>query len=308
MARAVAQDRPAASAVPLEPVAAILEAFQTHSVVALSEGPHGNEQGHALRLALIRHPRFAATVNDIVVESGNARYQEMMDRFVAGDDVSVDELQVAWQDTTQVTPVWDRPIYEELFRAVRAVNSSVSREHRIRVLLGDPPVDWPKVLTGSQDFRPLILGRDRHAAEVIEREVLAKKRRALVIYGDAHLFRAGESVVGILERNTSTKTLNIVTASSGANFNLLTAVQPEVRSWPVPSLAAIRGTALDTQQFKYYDAVLYLGPPSALSFSKLSPATCEDAAYLKMRSARMAFMRPPGTVSAEQELSRECSR
>jgi hypothetical protein len=31
-----------------------------------------NEQGYAFRLALIRVPRFAATVNDIVVESGSA--------------------------------------------------------------------------------------------------------------------------------------------------------------------------------------------------------------------------------------------
>ena len=38
---------------PLEPVAAILEAFQTHQVVALGEGLHGNEPGHAFRLALL---------------------------------------------------------------------------------------------------------------------------------------------------------------------------------------------------------------------------------------------------------------
>ena len=34
------------------------------------------------RLALIRDPRFATVVNDIVVESGSARYQETIDRFM----------------------------------------------------------------------------------------------------------------------------------------------------------------------------------------------------------------------------------
>jgi|TARA_B100000315_G_scaffold186180_1_gene175468 erythromycin esterase-like protein len=77
---------------PVEPTAAILEAFQTHQVVALSEGGHGNEQSHAFRLALIRDPRFAATVDDIVVEFGNSLYQDTMDRYVQGADIPDDEL------------------------------------------------------------------------------------------------------------------------------------------------------------------------------------------------------------------------
>lgn len=41
-------------AVPLDPVEGILAAFKTHQVVALGEGDHNNEQGHAFRLSLIR--------------------------------------------------------------------------------------------------------------------------------------------------------------------------------------------------------------------------------------------------------------
>lgn len=52
---------------PVEPIEAILDAFKTHNVVALDEGSHGNEQGHAFRLALLRDPRFPDPVNDIVV-------------------------------------------------------------------------------------------------------------------------------------------------------------------------------------------------------------------------------------------------
>ena len=68
-------------AVPLEPLAASLEAFRTHDIVALGEGAHGTEQAHAFRLALIRDARIASAVNDVVVECGNARYQDVMDRF-----------------------------------------------------------------------------------------------------------------------------------------------------------------------------------------------------------------------------------
>src|SRR5262245_23849898 len=131
-----------APAVPIDPIAGILDAFKTHDVVALSEGSHGNEQGHAFRLALIRDPRFSSTVNDIVVEFGNALYQDVIDRFVQGQQVPYEELRKVWQDTTQRTTVWDRPIYEEFYRAVRDVNTKLPAERRLRVLLGDPPVDW----------------------------------------------------------------------------------------------------------------------------------------------------------------------
>jgi len=98
---------------PTDAIAAIIDAFQSHPVVALGEGPHGNEQGHAFRLALLRDPRFVETVNDIVVEFGTGRYQGLMDRFVNGADVPENELRHVWQDTTAMTSAWERPIYEE---------------------------------------------------------------------------------------------------------------------------------------------------------------------------------------------------
>src|SRR5688572_19736256 len=89
------QSRPA---VPIDPITGILDAFRTHQVVALGEGTHGNEQGHAFRLKLIRDPSFAAAVNDIVVESGNALYQNVIDRFVGGEDVAESVLRRVWQN------------------------------------------------------------------------------------------------------------------------------------------------------------------------------------------------------------------
>src|SRR3954462_15508659 len=76
---------PPAPLKPVEPIAAIIDAFRSHEIVALGnvEG-RGNEQSHAFQLSLISHPRFAGPVNDIVVEFGNAQYQGLMDRFVGG--------------------------------------------------------------------------------------------------------------------------------------------------------------------------------------------------------------------------------
>ena len=49
--RVSAQERAMPDAVPVDPVAAIAEAFRTHALVALADA-HGNEQQQAFRLAL----------------------------------------------------------------------------------------------------------------------------------------------------------------------------------------------------------------------------------------------------------------
>jgi hypothetical protein len=70
-----------------------------------------------------------------------------MDRFTRGEDVPNDTLRQVWQNTTQPHPLWDVPIYEEFFRAVRAVNQSLPNDRQLRVVLGDPPIDWDRLKT-----------------------------------------------------------------------------------------------------------------------------------------------------------------
>jgi hypothetical protein len=325
------EELPSRPAVPVEPIAAILDAFRSHRIVALGEGRHGNEQGHAFRLSLIRDPRFAATVNDIVVECGNARYQETMDRFVRGENVPYESLRLVWQNTTQPHAGCDRPIYEDFYRAVRAVNAGLPRDRQLRVLLGDPPVDWDSADV-KRDRERWMQERDRYPADVIRRDVLAKQRRGLIIYGDGHLQRKqllanyemthplAQTIVSLLEGSEETRVFSIKT-EAGIDLQKL---QADVGSWPKPSLAIIRGTVLGAADYAAYnpsvtsrfrvvdgklvaiprdewralrmeqqfDAVLYLGPPSAMTISRLSPALCGDPAYMTMRLARIASEGP----------------
>ncbi len=132
--------------VPIDPITAIIYACRSHDVVAMSDA-HGNEQNHAFRLALIRDPRFVETVNDIVVEGGNARYQDLSDRYVRGEDVPYSALRQIWQNTTVPTAGNNYSMMEDLLEAVRAVNASRPGERQLRVLLGDPPIDWSSVRT-----------------------------------------------------------------------------------------------------------------------------------------------------------------
>jgi hypothetical protein len=299
-----------------EPIPGILDAFRTHQIVALGEGAHNNNQSHAFRLALIRDPRLPFVVNDIVVEFGSARYQGVMDRFVRGGDVPYAELRKAWQDTTAAHPLWDVPIYEEFFRAVRAVNASLPSDRQLRVLLAGPPINWDAVTTHEDIMRWMEKG-DPLARDMIAREVLSRNRRALVVYGDGHFLRHGR-LRGM--EGPAPTLLNLIEATGVSVFSIWTnttvqleRMQRDVASWPVPSLTVVRGTRLGTLDFKYFggvetappsrmeeqfDAVLYLGPVSSITFSELPAALCADDDYTRMRLARVSFA-PSGVDVAE---------
>jgi len=320
------QNQPAA---PLDPIDAIIDACRSHQIVALGEA-HDNEQEQSVRLTLIRDPRFARSINDIVVEFGNALYQDTIDRFVRGADVPQRELRRVWQDTTQHA-VWDSPIYEEFFRAVRTVNQTLPADRQIRVLLGDPPIDWEAVHS-PQDHWKWMLQRDTFPVALIEREVLQKHRHALVIYGDSHLQRRPietnysestnpcfNTLISLLEQSSPKPSLFSILGPTPVD---LATIQPSVKSWTSPRLALTHGTVLGETDFTSYfrnppdrrtirdgalasidreqwqamplsgefDAILYLGPPASLTTRGLSPALCADAAYMRMRESRFTVV------------------
>jgi hypothetical protein len=129
---------------PVKAAEAILKAFDKYRVVALGEA-HGLQEEHDFIQALIRNPAFAAKVNDIIVECGNALYQDTLDRYVAGQDVPLAEVRPVWRDTTQsAVGLWNARIYEQIFTTVREVNLKLPAAKRLRVLAGDPPIDWKK--------------------------------------------------------------------------------------------------------------------------------------------------------------------
>jgi hypothetical protein len=306
-----------------EPIAAILAAFSTHDIVALGEGPHGNLEGHEFRVRLVRDPRFVDIVNDIVVEFGSSRYQGVMDRFVAGEDVERAVLRHVWQDTTTVTPAWDRPIYEEFFRVIREVNSTRAQGQQLRVLLGDAPIDWSTTKT-REDVHRWGLQKGRHTADVIQREVLAKHRKALVIYGDSHL--QGRRVpdrrlpINILESPPiEARILTIAPI-----FRAFVGVYDDARQWPAPSLIMIRGTVIGARPLASfyplppapgwsslkmedaYDAVLFMGDKSP-TMSRLTREQCADAGYMKMRLDRMALDVPQARQARIDSLKQLCA-
>ena len=230
---------PAIRVAPTEPIKAILDVFRTRDVVALP-GTHGGEPQHQFALSLIRNSAFASLVNDIVVEFGSGQNQATIDRYLKGENVPHPELRKVWQDTTVADTTWDVPIIEEFYRTVREVNSRLPAARQVRVLLGDTPVDWTR-LTTPADHERVAEDRDTFAADLLQKEVIARKRKALVLYGDGHYWRhQPHTIVSQFERATGLRVFTV----SIPSFVDLSRLDPEVVKWPIPSYAALRGTNL----------------------------------------------------------------
>jgi hypothetical protein len=307
-AGAVRREAAAKPAVPRDAIAAIVDAFRDHRLVGLGDA-HGNRLGEAFQLALVRDRRFLAAADDVLVESGNSRHQDLADRYVRGEAVDPAQLRRIWLDTTQQQAA--SLSVPEIFHAVRAVNAAARGTRRLRILLGEPPIDWDGVKT-ADDYRAWdaspASSRDVFAVELLQREVLAKNRRALALYGAGHFFRKVErqSIVTLLEPSQT----KVFTIWTNAAFELSTA-QADVAAWPVPSLALVRGTTLGRTSSKAYlgpnagdvppawvapmeeqfDAVLYLGPLSAITLDRPKPWSCAEPA-LAERVRRANLQRP----------------
>jgi hypothetical protein len=316
---AAAQPPSLPAAAPVNAIDGILAAFETHTIVALPDA-HGDDRAHAFLLSLIRDPRFLATVDDIVIEFGNARYQDVADRFVTGEEVPSESLRLVWRNHTQPSISADFTHYEDFFRAVRAVNAARAGRRTLRVLLGDPPIDWDAVQNRGEHFRWIEM-REAYPAAVLQTQVIAKQRRALLVYGTGHLQRRNvmsnfdmedwraQTIVSLVERAGPTRV-----------FTIASAKENQARGWQPPALARIRGTSLgavDASEYfgprgrftvrdgktvpvaeeqwhklraeEQFDALLYLGPPPAARTEPLSRELCAEPGYVAMRLKRIAL-------------------
>ena len=299
----------------------MLEAFTRYRLVGIGESHDLQDHHDALQL-LLTDPRLPEVVDDIVVEFGNARYQDTIDRFIAGQPVADAELRAVWRDTTQSPrETWDAPVYQQFFRTVRAVNWARAGGSQIRVLLGDPPIDWAAVTDGSGIFG-FLAQRDAHAASVVEQQVLAKGRRALVCYGAGHLVHSGPGLrvppglASIIEQRTGERMYTIKDlVPPGADADGLAgqlsryprgAVIPASGTWLGSADAGLFFHVIafgpDGARFNPFDGVplgslqdagLYLGQPGDLTASRPNPAIYLDPAYWQELQRRNALLGNP---------------
>jgi hypothetical protein len=233
--------------IPEPAMPAILAAFDKYEVVAMPEA-HGMKDLDDFIFSLIRNPAFSEKVNDIEVECGNSLYQPVLDRYIAGDDVPFTDVRKVWRNTT-ASMCGMSGFFEQFFPLVRVINRKLPSEKRLRVLAGDSPIDWDQVKNFEDILR--VARRDTNIASVMEKEVLAKHRKALMLFGTFHLLHGQENAVSIYEKDFPNLTF-VISDLGIFDTDLPTLSSSPFASWPIPSVARAKGTwlgALDLSHF-----------------------------------------------------------
>jgi hypothetical protein len=318
---ALGAQAPLPAPVPEPAIDGVINALRAHQLVAITD-PHGSAGMRDFLRRLLADSRFPDVVNDIVLEIGNARYQPLVDEYVNGGAVSEYALAEAWLNTTVANQI---SADVEWFRQIRRINATRHADRRLRILLGDPPIDWAKVRTRSDHFTWLAQ-RDSYPAALIQTEILGNGRKGLIIYGHLHFQRRNvgsnfemgdwraETIVSLIERAGPTRVFTIWHLEE-----ILTSLIPETSSWPVPALARVAGTGLGAMDAgrltpfpprfriingkleavpkdqyatlpvaQQLDAVLYLGPASREPIAP-SAEPCKRPGFLEERLRRIAL-------------------
>jgi hypothetical protein len=277
----------------------IFKAFETHPLVGLGEW-HGLAQMLDFYIVLLRDPRFASRVGNVVVEVGGSQEQAVIDRYVNGEQVPYTELRKVWADAAGATPTVTTSGSINIFSTVREVNAKLPPDQRIKVWLGQPPLDWAAIKTKADWERignPIVEQRDRFTADLIEGELLAKGKKALVIYGSGHLLdersRGGEPSMRMLLDAKAPSALFTVTPYIGYFEKACEdRFDRHIKNWPIPAIVTpIRGSSLESDMWRkgcspfpkpsdlpqatfdemnrktlglFSDALLYLGPRKTL--------------------------------------------
>lgn len=310
--------------IPEAAIPAILTAFDKYEVVAMPED-HGLKDLDDLIFALIRNPAFPDKVNDVVVECGNSLYQPLLDRYIAGEDVPLTEAHKVWR----IPPLcsgWGSGFFEQLYPLLRAINQKLPPQKRLRVLTGGLPID-PEKVKSFQDI--LKLGpRDAHIASIMEKEVLSKHRKALMLFGTFHLLHMTEvraSAVSMYEKDYPDVTF-VISELIAADAE----VSAALANWPNPSVARAKGTwlgALDLGHFlppatridekdcsvhnefpkhlqkpmeDLVDALLYLGPKDLALKEQFPAYIVLDADYMA-EARRGGSLGPGGGTPTDKE-------
>jgi hypothetical protein len=306
----------------------IFAAFKTHPLVGMGEW-HGLAQALDFYVALLRDPRFAAQVGNIVVEVGDSSQQAVIDRYVNGEQVPYTELRKVWSDAVGWYPTvtWAGSI--NIYATIREVNAKLPPDKRIKVWLGEPPIDWAAIKT-REDYAPLEKLRDSYPAEMISREILGKNKKALLIYGVGHFGIYPDPNLRSLLDASHPGALFVVSPYVGyAQKDCAARFERHIKDWAVPSLVEpIKGSVLEADVWRpgcnaftrppkvtdalyetsgrnnlglTSDALLYLGPRKSLVYGPRALDIILDLDYRAEINRRMVLrtgepLGPPDTA------------
>ena len=182
------------------------------------------------------------------------------------------------------------------------------------------------------DKAVLSLRRDTSIASVIEKEVLAKHRKALMLMGTLHLLHGAGATAMIEAKHANS--IFVISEFGVFGENSTDPSKALFASWPIPAIARVKDTSLGRLDLKaflpppytmdqdckphtdftgplrkpveeLFDAVLYLGPLDLRLREKIPADVVLDTDYMKELHRRAAL---PGSATPAVQVSDELDR
>ncbi len=291
---------------PIDAEQFILSTYKECNIIGISEGPHGLENSHKFFLKLVSNKKFQKTINVLIVEFCSIEYQDVLDDYIMGKKNNIKELRKAWRESTQNSNGhWDAPVYFNLLKKIRDVNKKLPKKKKIRVLAGDPGMDWQSINTNKDYFRGLSQ-RDILPAHLAIEYGITLNKKVLLIYGGLHFPKKSDekqdstywTITSVVNKRYpgSMKVIEILDVSQfnlGGEteklpiFSIIDFSNSEAGNLPAekvfPSVINQKGEKIEV--YKGYkvkdiiDAFLYVGPSATWKISEAPKSVYKDDEY-----------------------------
>ncbi|BDR14163.1 hypothetical protein [Vibrio sp. STUT-A11] len=169
----------------------IMQAFETHHLVAIGDY-HWNEAFIRYATKLVSKPAFSEQVNHVVVEFGNAKYQSVLDDYLAGEEVSESQLNTMLRGSLYFM-AWMPDVYRDFFKAIKQRNEALPEGKKIQVHLAEAPFDWDE-MQDVKVWKKAAKNKTDHFYQVAS-ERIKNNEKALMIFGAFHLVNAPANYV-----------------------------------------------------------------------------------------------------------------
>jgi hypothetical protein len=294
----------------------IWHTLKNYPIVCLGEGRHQAKNTHDFFKDMLNNKEIQNTLDVIIVEFANSRYQAILDDYILGKDIPYKELCKVWRNTTQSPRgPWDSPLYFEFLKFVREINQSLAEDRKIRVLGGDPPIDWEEIKC-SDDRLEFLSIRNIVPSDLAIEQAFKLNKKVLILFGGGHLSKAYNGPKGNRNRYSITYYIQLKYPGSVKAIDFL---RPEDLKIGERISELKRGMIVETEnhwigeisaellfpgiiQIKYdektgkkltekatifkgylvkdiYDALIYIGPSSEWEFIPASPESLQDKEY-----------------------------
>ncbi|WP_111979374.1 hypothetical protein [Algibacillus agarilyticus] len=172
------------SGAPLSIVSVVQQALQNKQIVGLGEA-HWYFSIFEQLQQLIIDPQLNTDVSDVVIEFGNQQHQALLDDYLAGKTICIQQLNAIWLDSIAF-PAWASPHFMHFFKCVRLANQH--RPTPLRIHLVESPQNWPR-LNNPLAVMQANAQRDQTLFDYVETHFIKQNKAAFVLFGAHHILK-----------------------------------------------------------------------------------------------------------------------